>query len=314
MSEEFAWSATRARMFQECRRKFYYRYRVAPMGKRPDAPPEQQEAYRVKDLIGLEAWAGDLVHDVIQQILQRWKAGRTCTVAEAAGLATHLLSSRFRASQHYWNAHPDEFSHRPALLDVHYHHDSQVSRDRAAKLKNVVVSSVQGFLMSPLADRIRECGPRNWLPIDRNAAARLPNGLLILVKPDFAFRDGDWLRILDWKTGRPDPLWEDVQVICYALYGAEKWSHELERIDPRIVHLFPEFRISERNTDPARQREIAVFVAETHEEMVCALRTPGPVEERFPVCEDSRSCKWCPFRRLCPGGKRVLEAETSAAA
>lgn len=309
MTESFAWSATRARTFQECRRKFYYRYSLAPQGKLPGASAESREAYRVKDLIGLEAWAGELVHDIIQQVLQRWRAGRQCPTEEAVALAGRLLRSRFQASQRYWDAPPDEFPRRPSLLDAHYHRDANVSRDRAKALRELVVRSVTTFLESNLAGKIRMCGPRSWLPVDRNAAARLGDGVLILVKPDFAFRDGEWLRILDWKTGRPDPFWESVQVICYALYAAEKWSHPPERIDPRIVHLFPEFRISGRENDPERVRDIQVFVSETHQDMVTAIDAPGPVEERFPICEESGRCRWCPFRRLCEGGKRLEQTE-----
>lgn len=314
MSDPFAWSATRARTFQECRRKFYYRYSLAPQGKRPDASPESREAYRVKDLIGLEAWAGDLVHDVIQQVLQRWRAGRQCPTAEAVALATRQIRSRFLASQRYWDAPPDEFPRRPPLLDAHYHRDAPVSRDRARALQDLVVRSVTAFLESDLAARIRACGARNWLPIDRNAAARLGDGVLILVKPDFAFRDGEWLRILDWKTGRPDPFWESVQVICYALYAAEKWSHHPDRIDPRIVHLFPEFRLSQRENDPDRVRDIRVFVSDTHQDMVAAMESGAPVPERFPICEESGRCRWCPFRRLCEGGRRLEQAEMPSSA
>lgn len=309
MSEPFPWSATRARTFQECRRKFYYRYQVAPGGKHRDAAPEAQEAYRVKDLIGVEAWAGELVHDILLQVLQRWRAGRPCSEAEVEEIAQRLLSRRFRDSQWYWDAHPDTFPRRPSLLDVHYFKDGTVSRDRANALRDLVTTSLVSFLRSDLADRIRVCGPQTWLPIDRNAAARLPGGLLILVKPDFAFRDGEQLRILDWKTGKPDPFWESVQVICYALYAQEKWNHPMPLIDPRIVHLYPNFRISEAEFTPERLRDIQLFVRETYEEIADTLDSTAPVDEVFPICEDGRRCRWCQFRRICAGGARLHEGQ-----
>lgn len=308
MTEPFPWSATRARTFQECRRKFYYRYQVAPGGRRPDAGPEAREAHRVKDLVGVEAWAGELVHTGIQQVLQRWRAGRVCSEAEVVALAQRLLHRRFFDSQRYWDAHPDEYPSRPPLLDVHYFRDGAVSRDRAKAVKELVIASLVAFVRSELADRIRVCGPGSWLPIDRNAAARLPGELLILVKPDFAFRDGETLRILDWKTGKPDPFWESVQVICYALYAQEKWRHPLPQIDPRIVHLYPELRISETEFTPERVRDIQLFVRETQEDIAATLQSRAPVEERFPFCEDGRRCRWCQFRGMCEGAARFREA------
>jgi hypothetical protein len=76
------WSATRVRTFQECRRKYYYRYHLAPLGRLPEASPEASAAHVVKDLVGVEAWAGELVHRIIQDALNRWKAGRRFTEDE----------------------------------------------------------------------------------------------------------------------------------------------------------------------------------------------------------------------------------------
>jgi hypothetical protein len=92
------WSATRARTFQECRRKYYYRYHLAPLGRKPDAPREAQQAHRVKDLIGVEAWAGELVHTLIQRILTAWRCGRHVTEEDVAEQAKRLLSRQFRDS------------------------------------------------------------------------------------------------------------------------------------------------------------------------------------------------------------------------
>ena len=64
--------------------------------------------------------------------------------------------------------------------------------------------------------------------------------MLILVKPDFAFQDGDLLHIADWKTVKSDAYWERIQVTCYALYAHQRWRVPLNRIVPQIAHLFPD--------------------------------------------------------------------------
>jgi CRISPR/Cas system-associated exonuclease Cas4 (RecB family) len=298
-----AWSATRVRTFQECRRKYYYRYHLAPLGRMPDASAEAKQAHRVKDLVGLEAWAGELVHEIIGKVLNRWRAGYACREDEVVALANQLLSRGFRASHDYWDAHPDEFPRRPALLDLHYYGDRALSRDKAGALKELVTGSLRSFLRSDLAVRIRGAGPRNWLPIDRNAAARLTSGLLVLVKPDFAFREGDKLHIVDWKTGKTEPFWEEVQVVCYALYAAEKWSHQLRDVVPNVVHLHPEFRLSTWDYSPERIDELLGYVAETHDEIVASAE-PGASEDHFPVTTECRSCRWCQFRGFCEGAPR----------
>jgi hypothetical protein len=300
------WSATRARMFQECRRKYYYRYHLAPLGRKPDAPPEACQAFQVKDLIGLEAWAGDLVHRLIEEVLNRWRAGRVVAETEVLRSAKEQLSRQFRASQAFWEVSGEHFPKRPALLDLHYYKKGPLSAERAGVIKETVLQSLRSFLGSELAGRIRAVGRENWRPIDRNAAARLEGGVLVLVKPDFAFVEGDRLHIVDWKTGRPDPFWEMVQVTCYALYAQEKWGYALPQIVPQVAHLYPTFRMGETQYTPESVRDVMLFIRESQDELVSLLDSEDlPSAERFPLTEDCTRCRWCAFRGLCDGYKRV---------
>src|SRR5579883_3569836 len=108
------WSATRARTFQDCGRKYYFRYHLAPLARKPDAPPHALAADRVKDLMGLEAWAGELIHAVIERILNRWRAGMPVSAEETIEFAVKRLSSQFRDSREYWTASAEEFPYRPS--------------------------------------------------------------------------------------------------------------------------------------------------------------------------------------------------------
>lgn len=299
------WSATRVRTFQECRRKYYFRYHLAPLARKPGAPAVAYQVDRVKDLVGLEAWAGDLVHHVIETALNRWRARRDYTEAEALAQANRMLSSQYRDSHDYWSAHPDSYTRRPLLLDMHYYSDAGLSKDRAQKLRETVHQSLRSFFRSHLAGRLRALDPGDWRPIDRNASAHLEDGTLILVKPDFAFVDGERLVILDWKTGRPDPYWEMIQVTCYALYAAERWHYSLERIDPKVVHLFPEFRISDTEYSWDSIQDVKFLIRESQSEIVDLVGSEElPPEDRFPCTEDGMRCRWCQFRGVCEGARR----------
>lgn len=300
-----AWSATRVRTFRECARKYYYRYHLVPLARKPKPPPEALLADRVKDLVGLEAWAGEVVHTVIQTVLNRWRSGREILEDEIKALATQMLSRQFRESQGYWAESPEAFPRRPVLLDVHYYGSAPMSRDRAALIKETVLVSLASFLDSELAWRIRNGGTSRWLPIDRNASARLDNGLLLLVRPDFAFRDGDLLHIVDWKTGKPDPFWETVQVTGYALYAQQKWRQDLDRIVPQIVHLFPEFHRSQVDYSEASIRDVLQFIRDSQDELA-ELSDPdeAPAPERFDFTTETKRCQWCQFRALCAGADR----------
>jgi len=297
------WSATRARTYSECRRKYYYRYYLAPLGRGPEAPPRALQAHQVKDLVGLEAWVGDLIHRLIESYLHRGRSGRWMREEELLELARRQLSRGFRDSQAYWTAHPDEYRYRPALLDFHYYGDGSVTPERAARIKESVEAGLRGFVRSGLADQIRRVGREGWLPIDRNASARLPDGTLVLVKPDFAFRDGEYLHVVDWKTGKADTYWEMVQVTCYALFAQEKWDVSLAQVVPRVVHLSPEFHESEVEFTPRTVREVLAIIHDS----LADLRSVDPAqagEDAFPLTPELGRCQWCQFRGMCDGASR----------
>jgi hypothetical protein len=222
---------------------------------------------------------------------------------EAVEHAARLLSRQFRDSRDYWTAPAEAYPRRPALLDLHYHGDGTLSRDKAAELKELAAEALRQFFRSPLAWRIQEVGPSRWLPIDRNAAARLPDGPLVLVKPDFAYRDGDGLHVVDWKTGRPDAFWDVVQVACYARYAAEKWHHPPDEVEPSIVYLYPEFLRADVDYSPESARAVETLIRESHGEILALADVMDA--SRFELCEDAKRCRWCPFRKLCEGGARA---------
>lgn len=299
------WSATRARTFAECPRKYWYRYHLAQLGRRPDSPPEAQEAWRVRDLMGPEAFAGEVVHRCIEGLLALWRGGHRPTEADAVRLALRRLAREFRDSQDYWGSHPDAFIRRPPLLDGHYRSGPPLSPDRAERLRETVAESIRAFVRSSLAERILRVGPRDWLPVDRNFSARLAGGIQLLVRPDFAFREGGRLWIVDWKTGQPDPYWEDVQIVCYVLYAAEKWDFSPERIVPLIVHLYPGFRVSDTEYSEENLARVTLLIQESCEAMVAAAAGEEfPPAERFPMTEEAARCHWCAFRHLCDGARR----------
>lgn len=318
-----SWSATRARTFQDCRRRYYYRYHLTRIARRPDAPLEALEADRVKTLVGVGAWVGELVHEVLALALGRWRGGRVFGEAEAQEHAFRLLSRQYRSSREYWDAPPEAYSSRPVLLDLHYFEEGEeLSREQAGELKEKVAISLREFFRSDLAARIRRVGPPGWLPIDRNAAFRLgdlplrelgladlpPRDLTLAVRPDFAFREGNYLHIIDWKTGKPDADREQVQLICYMLYAHSKWNFPLPGIAPGIVYLFPEFYSAPAEFDLDLLRKVLREIYASDEEITETEEIPAgellPPVERFPCTEETRRCRWCSFRGLCEGASR----------
>ncbi|MDI6828181.1 MAG: PD-(D/E)XK nuclease family protein, partial [Armatimonadota bacterium] len=86
--KELSWSLSRARMFEECPRRFYYNFYLAPQGYSQDSPEEAKRAYEMKLIKSLDMWVGEVVHQTIQWMLEQARVG-TITSADAARADVH---------------------------------------------------------------------------------------------------------------------------------------------------------------------------------------------------------------------------------
>ena len=64
---ELSWSASRARMFQKCRRRYYLQYYLAWKGWDRQASDERQRAYLLKKMTRMPMLAGDALHRALEE-------------------------------------------------------------------------------------------------------------------------------------------------------------------------------------------------------------------------------------------------------
>ena len=69
----FGWSLSRERMFDECRRRYFFHYYLSWGGWQRSASIVSREAFKLKRLVPLALWRGQLVHYVVSKILQSMK-------------------------------------------------------------------------------------------------------------------------------------------------------------------------------------------------------------------------------------------------
>ncbi len=311
MGSVFQWSVTRVKTFQECRRRYYYRYLLAPLSRTRDKTPESVQAANLQDLVGLEAWAGQLVHQMIEETLNQWRWGRAFTEQQALARASKLVRQQHRDSWAYCAGERESFQQRPVRLDYHYYKDRGQPKEAIRALEVRILTAISAFFQSDLAEWLRGLDRAGWLPIDRNASVNLEDGTQVLVRPDLAFREDGIVQIIDWKTGRVDTVWSLVQLSCYALYAAQKWEVRPERIQPRIVSLYPRFEEIDIGWTPDAISAVRLRIDETREEMEALLTLDEnevlPPIERFELTSECRACRWCAFREMCEGACRVAE-------
>lgn len=296
---ELSWSLSRARMFQECARRYYYHSYLAKAGYVHDAPADAGYALEMRSLKGLDMWVGEIVHEVIQWTLEQARTGALPSLDEARAETRRRLSEGWKGSvKQLWRTDAQSY---PSLFDHYYR--LPYSPATISRIKDKAFLSITNFMQSEVLERILATRPEDWLPIDRYASFRI-DGLLFYLKFDFALRLRDRLVIYDWKTGNPSP---DIvrQLACYAMYTSSRWRVPIETIRVCAVHLQPELQCVEQMADEELIEEAKDYVTHSFASMLRCLRDPErdlAAQEDFPMTGNLLRCVRCNFRGICSQG------------
>jgi CRISPR/Cas system-associated exonuclease Cas4 (RecB family) len=136
---------------------------------------------------------------------------------------------------------------------------------------------------------------------------------------DVAFRDGEGrVVIVDWKTGRAEGRFNEVQLAAYALYASEQgWVQGAQEIRTELAYL-AQRRSVRRSVDVRKLDQARAFIVRSAGTMKTLLLDPvanlARVED-FPMIERPQICRRCNFRRLCfPRPEAVAAVPLAAAA
>jgi hypothetical protein len=301
LANVFSWSRSRAGMFEECRRRYYYHYYGAWGGWEPSAPTDVRRLYVLKQLTGRQGWAGRTVHAGVELVLRALHAGEELSEAR-------LIEDTVRRMREEWRfSRRAGYRERPkdgvALFEHEYGVEVtdqawQVLRDHVYRL--------------PLLAEIRRTPPERWILIEDIRAFEF-DGTPIYAAPDFGYwtRD-DRLALVDWKTGSPDPEETATQLGGYALYARDILDVPPDRVDLLEVNLRAG-EVTVHPWDAARLDEIRERLRLSIRGMKAWLRDAGAnvaALEDFERTEDLRLCRWCNFKGVC---RPELLAEASGA-
>jgi hypothetical protein len=285
VAPEFSWSVSRHDTFARCARKYYYAYYVAP---------DDPEIQRLKRLSALPLWAGTVVHATIEALLKTRDGFPTPEEQEAVVRATvHSdMLSQWRESE----AGPLGFRL--------FEHEYAVTVDHEDKkiLVGTVMRSLRNFFRSETAREAFALGRERWLTVEDLVSFQV-EGVPVFLRMDLAFRDREGrVVIVDWKTGRSQGRFNEIQMAGYALYAAAQgWASEPEQIRTELAYLaIP--RSVRRQVDRRTLDRARTFIARSAERMRGLLLDPvanlGRMED-FPRIDRPQVCRRCNFRRLC---------------
>ena len=294
MGHAFSWSLSRHDTFATCRRRYYYSY----YGSQQDP-----EILRLKKLSALPMWAGSVVHETIENLLKTRDALPSPEEQEAM----------IRAAVHGQMLGQWRESEAASLTFRLFEHEYQVPVGPEDKkiVVGTVMRSLRNFFRSDLLRELFEAGRERWLTVEDLASFHVGE-VEVFLRMDVAFRDRDGnVVIVDWKTGRAEGRFNEVQLAGYALFAKERgWVQEAGQIRTELAYLAKP-RYVRRAVDVRKLDHARSFILKSAGNMKALLL--DPIEnlarlEDFAMVDRPQVCRRCNFRRLC-----FPRAETAAA-
>ena len=284
--------------FETCRRRYFLSYYAAH---------DDPEIHRLKLLSALPLWAGSVVHETIEAFLKSHDELPSPEEQEAivrAAVHSDMLTA-FRQSE----AGPEGFR----LFEHEY--GQPVNQEDKKIVVTTVMRSLRNFFKSPTLREAFAVGRERWLTVEDLVSFRVGETEVFL-RMDLAYRDGQGqVVIVDWKTGRGEGRFSEVQLAGYALYAAERgWVGSADELRTELAYLaIP--RYVRRRVDERRLRHARAFIEKSASRMRALLLDPegnlGRLED-FPMIDRPRLCRRCNFRRLCFPRAEPFPALTAA--
>ena len=323
-ANRFGWSLSREATFDQCRRRYFFHYYLSWGGWQAGAPAIAREAFKLKRLVSLPLWRGQLVHYVASMVLRSMKAkGKIPDKDRVIAYTLDRFETQFEFSRDkkYLSTPKKNFENLNidwlALIDHEYGRpvtDAAIDRTRGECMQ-----AIEGLYGSPILGQIAETDRAKWDIEDLASGAFSQQfecgGATVFVKTDFMFRAGDGtLRIVDWKTNRgavretdaaeDEPRDAAVQLGIYGYYAARILGEPVASIRLLEVNLLDGGRLIEHSAGGesiARAGEtIAAGIEKLSEALVGrdTARNEALPYERFPVIENGL-CRFCNFFRIC---------------
>lgn len=290
---EFSWSRTRMKSFEDCRRMFWYSAYGGWGGWEKSAAERTKEIYVLSKLKSRWMWAGEAVHVAVAETLEAYRAG-----AQAPEIK---LRERMREQ---WKSSNDRVYRKPKMAKTCalFEHEYEVGVDDWPEVAAHAEKCLAEFLRSPLHGELRALERPQWLAIEELDSFAL-DGVKVHVKLDAAHRWNGGIRIIDWKTGKSGEESDPFQLAVYALYAIDAWRATPDSILVIEANLATgkcfERRVTAEEIESTRARMLESIAA-----MKSLLRgSPDEnvaVESDYEATRDPRLCRRCNFSKVCP--------------
>ncbi len=306
---EFAWSVSRAGMFEFCPRKYYYRYYGMWGGWDERADEKIRLCYLLSKRTSLAGWVGQEVHRAAALYLRSGEP-----MERIVALTCERMRNQFRTSRARLFLRPGQA--KEFGLTEHYYEPELADRLVRERWEQVQ-TCLEAFGRSPYRDDARaakEAGRLVYVEdpdeADFDEMSFTGHGLgdfKIYAHPDFviAYPDGTNC-ILDWKTGQPPAEGQDRVTDQLGLYAL--WAREKLELDPAGGRLeayevyWPGEQSRGDRIGPDLLRTALAFARASVEQMRALISDPeenAAEEADFEAHGTEARCATCEFRAVC---------------
>jgi CRISPR/Cas system-associated exonuclease Cas4 (RecB family) len=267
-----SWSFTKHRVWNRCQRQYYFEY-IAPYVK--SAPVVDPEKIKwLKTFTSKFVVQGQLIHDIIDQQIQRHCENKPMDLAEA-------LNEFTKKVLRYKTIGGETFTE--------YHNGEKIPGSFYTFIDENGKTCLHTFFGKWPGYQNRECLRHEEFDHFNIGDTG------VMVKVDFVGRMPDGtLIITDWKTGRDDDDYEtELQMAAYVLWAKEYYTMNVDHIGTELVFL-----------KTGATKPYAFFEEELHEvqEMIprefAAMNASYEFGD-FPARPSQRECLSCKFAEVC---------------
>lgn len=297
----FSWSHTRDQTFNECRRKYYWRYYRSHNGWHWMADAEAKRAYVLKHLASLPMAVGTSVHHaarlIATRIRNREEMPLTSEVRQKVRgeLNQVWLASRDRQTL---TTHPTS----GAILREVYYSDRLLQR-RIREARRVMRTSVDHLMALSVWTELQQRKPEDIVLIDSPIHV-IVDGTAIYAAPDLVYRRGRSVGVIvDFKTGgaRSRGLLDQLSVYALCIDRAAS-TPDVDDWRAKICFLSDgveiEYRLTRRHIERALAR-IRQSIAQMRQYLIDPDGNVPKAKEDFAVTDFKERCYQCPYLELC---------------
>ncbi len=295
------WSISAHNMFHRCQRQYLFNNIMA---SETSNEVLRREAHILKQLQGLSAWQGSLVHEGIRLFLMPpLRRNAKISTEEIIDSTMALARQQFTFSQGkgYRNAYMTREiagTRYAALYEHEFNHEINESHLQQV-LENVRTSFVNLFEQEQLLEEIR-----NHRGLQCESFLRFyVKDITIWSKLDLVFyRTDGHLVIIDWKIG--DDVASDYshQIMVYALAAKHRWPRTpVENFEIKEVNLLKNtITVYPLTTEKLLETEDFIYRSSTDiRDLTGDQSWDAQCLEDFEPARSGRTCQYCKFRKLC---------------